>query len=298
MSSAPIYLTIADFILQLNSVDGHAIKLDSGFAHFYAGKESIQKIDLTLNCFSTIPENLKNPLVSLYKANVAGGKLWEIYKHDEGLQLMVYDPDNPGVLQQIALYNEHKQIWQIYTEKTQINNEEVVFPLKYPLAPLVMYYLTVKNDAIMIHASGIYDGKKGRIFSGFSGVGKSTMAKLWNEKSSMVVNDDRLILRKIKGAYWMFNTPMDYTDDYKKTPVNHIYFPYHHSENKYERLKGVEAIAQMMAFCIQHGYSTKNMSAHFEFIAALSQKIPLSKIGVVPTLEVVDFIKEQDAKLD
>lgn len=291
MSNSAIYLSIADFTIELRSSDESTIRLDQGFNHFYAEPNQQLKPDIVLNCFGSIPAELKNPAKSCYKAEAGNDLLWEIFDYPNGLQFMIYNPDNLGELQQIAVFNESNQSWKIYSEQ----ENSIIYPLQYPLAPLVLYYLILHMDAIMIHASGVYDGKEGRIFSGFSGVGKSTMAGLWNQMDSMVINDDRLILRKLNDGYWMYNTPMHYTDERRKTPLNRVYLPYHHPENKFEPITGVRAVAEMMAFCIQHGYRSENTSAHFDFISELTQKLPVVKLGVVPTTEVVDFIRANDA---
>lgn len=298
MSNAPIYLSIADFIYELKSGDLSRIHLDEGFDDFYAQTERQLEIDTRIECFGSVPEALKKPTKSLYKAASDSAILWEIFDHPNGLQFLIYNPDDPSILQQIALFNEENQNWTVYSESKESNGEAIIFPLQYPLAPLIIYYTILRRDAIMIHASGLFDGKLGRAFSGFSGVGKSTLARLWNERGSMVINDDRLIIRKIKGEYWMYNTPMHYTDESRKTPLHRIYLPYHSPENKFELLTGVRAIAEMMAFCIQHGFRKENTSAHFDFVAELTKKLPVSKIGVVPTTEIVDFIRAKDAEMD
>jgi dephospho-CoA kinase len=71
----------------------------------------------------------------------------------------------------------------------------------------------------------------GRVFSGVSGIGKSTMAEIWRNIGAQVINDDRLIIRIVKdGSIVMFNTPMTYSDSYKSTPLNHLYLPFHSKE--------------------------------------------------------------------
>ena len=83
-----------------------------------------------------------------------------------------------------------------------------ILPLKYPLGPIIMHYMTLKADAVMMHASCAFDGVKARIFSGFSGAGKSTMSKIWSEARNQIINDDRLIIRKQGDDYVVYNTPM------------------------------------------------------------------------------------------
>ena len=75
------------------------------------------------------------------------------------------------------------------------DDEKEIDPFEYPLDGLILYYLTVINGDIMIHASGVNNAGHGYLFSGVSGKGKSTMAKLWENSGAKVIHDDRLIIR-------------------------------------------------------------------------------------------------------
>ena len=77
-------------------------------------------------------------------------------------------------------------------------HEREIDPFEYPLDGLILYYLTVINGDIMIHASGVNNQGQGYLFSGVSGKGKSTMAKLWNNTGAKVIHDDRLIYQKYR----------------------------------------------------------------------------------------------------
>ena len=48
------------------------------------------------------------------------------------------------------------------------------------------------------------------LFTGVSGVGKSTMAKLWKNTGACVLNDDRLVIRYVDGIVKIYNNPMPY----------------------------------------------------------------------------------------
>ena len=74
--------------------------------------------------------------------------------------------------------------------------EKEIDPFEYPLDGLILYYLTVINGDIMIHASGVNNAGEGYLFSGVSGKGKSTMAKIWDNYGAKVIHDDRLVIRK------------------------------------------------------------------------------------------------------
>ena len=75
----------------------------------------------------------------------------------------------------------------------------------------------MKGD-IMIHASGVNHSGHGYLFSGTSGSGKTTMAKLWDKAGARVIHDDRLIIRNIAGSYKMYNTPIYMNDIPTESP--------------------------------------------------------------------------------
>jgi hypothetical protein len=87
---------------------------------------------------------------------------------------------------------------------------------------------------------------------------------------------------------------MYYSDAPKKAPLNFIYLPFHHFENTYERSNGMPLILRFMAHCIQHGYNAEHVQWHLDQILDLAKEIPFARLGVVPDLEVVTFIKENE----
>ena len=54
---------------------------------------------------------------------------------------------------------------------------------------------------------------------GPSGVGKSTMAKIWHDEGALVIDDDRLIIRKMGDRFYIYNTPMFYVDKPKLVTI-------------------------------------------------------------------------------
>ncbi|MFM2316915.1 MAG: hypothetical protein RLZZ155_1247, partial [Bacteroidota bacterium] len=198
--------------------------------------------------------------------------------------------------QQVAFLNDDSTEWQVYSRVLTQNDDSFISPLSYPLGALILYYLTLNSNAFMIHASGVWDGETGRIFSGFSGVGKSTMAKIWEEEGAHIVNDDRLIVREVNGEYFMYNTPMPYADLNKQAQVSKFYFPFHAKKNSAEKLTGAQALSQLMAFCFQHNYDKKYTEHLITQIERITQHASTYRLGVVPTPSIIDFIRSLEFK--
>jgi hypothetical protein len=313
ITQEPIHVKIAEFILALIVPKDVSFVLDGGFKGFLAERsaaaeerereteretersaaaEERERVDLRIFCHVGCVNAPKTWGKEIYSAKNEEHALWTIYEADGGICIHVNDSEELTRLQHIAFYQEEQQAWTIYSD---LNEEQELESLRYPMLPLILYYLTTKTESLLVHASGVFDGEHGRIFSGFSGVGKSTMAGLWESAGAQVINDDRLMLRKLDGRWWMFNTPMYYTDVPKKAPLDFIYLPFHHPENTYERGNGIQMSMRFMAHCIQHGYNEKHVQWHLDQVMDIAKHIPITRLGVVPTTEVLTFIKEHES---
>lgn len=305
MAQEPIHVKIAEFILALIVPSDVSFVLDGGFEGFvivqsaeclvrersaFAEASEDESADLRIYCQVGCANAPKSWGKEIYSAKNEELALWTIYEADGGICIHVYDSDELTRLQHIAFYQEDKQEWTIYSD---LNENQELESLRYPMLPLILYYLSTQTESLLVHASGVFDGTHGRIFSGFSGVGKSTMAGIWQNTGAQIINDDRLMLRKLDGRWWMFNTPMYYTD-VPKAPLDFIYLPFHHSENTYERGVGIQMSMRFMAHCIQHGYNAAHVQWHLNQLMDISTEIPITRLGVVPNAEVLTFIKQHE----
>jgi hypothetical protein len=290
--STQFTLKIADFLFNITSKSQYPIVLDNGFQSFVI--QTIKTPDYQIDVFDfLIP--VPNDVTSVYQAKQKSNVLWEIFRFGEELFFEINHPTS-FKLQQRAVYNRKRKMWRIYVNpdfSRSIQGE--LNPLSNPMAPLIWYYLSTEESLILIHGAGIYMDGIGRVFSGVSGIGKSTMAEIWRNIGAQVINDDRLIIRIVKdGSIVMFNTPMTYSDSYKSTPLNHLYLPFHSKDKCLEKLTGAKGISQLFASCIQHGYEKENILHHLNVIERILMVCSLSKLGVVPTTQMCSYILENE----
>lgn len=280
-----LYLSIAGFSICLHAEC--QLMLDDGFTHFTV--DSTQEADITIECRNndSLPpfENAEKVFTSANDEL----KFYEIYRRGDDLIFRVFDQQNQTCIQQTALLDGGLKRWIIWSEET----DGVLEPLVFPMAPILLHYAVLTADAVMMHASGVFDGEKGRLFSGFSGAGKSTISGIWKQQGNLLINDDRLIIRKEKGEYFMYNTPMFYPDDNKKSPLHAVFLIRHAPENVINRMAGAAAVSSVMAFSIQNNYDTRFVQHHLDFFANMCSQIPVYQLGFVPDEKVVNFIKEK-----
>ncbi|MDD4969014.1 MAG: hypothetical protein PHT07_06255 [Paludibacter sp.] len=285
----PITLTIADFNLKLNSET--AITLEEGYLPFVTDENTIDP-DITIECIPGIPPVSFQWYDLVFEAKNETQKFYSIYRSGTDLGFILYNQQNIDEIQQLAFLDKTFSHWKVYSTPEADGS---LIPLRYPLGPIIMYYLTVKSKAVLIHASCIYDGEKGRIFTGFSGNGKSSMSKIWADAGNHVINDDRLIIRKKDDGFFVYNTPMYYSDRPKKAPLHAIHLISHSPDNRIKKQYGALAVSKVMAFCIQNNYNKKFIHNHLDFLSDLCSQIPVYELGFVPDSGIVNFVLSNES---
>ena len=283
-------LTVADYFVKISSDENYPIFFEEGYSNFLQ-LEEVEKYDTTVVCHAGLPEESSYAGEVIFDAVLDKQRLWQVVRTEKQRAFIVFNPSKIQEIQQVAFLNDESTEWHVYSRVLKQNDDSFISPLSYPLGALILYYLTLNSNAFMIHASGVWDGETGRIFSGFSGVGKSTMAKIWEEEGAHIVNDDRLIVREVNGEYFMYNTPMPYADLNKQAQVSKFYFPFHSKKNSAEKLSGAQGLTQLMAFCFQHNYDKRYTEHLITQLEGIIQHTSSYKLGVVPTPSIIDFIR-------
>ncbi len=285
-------LNIAGFTIQLESKWN--LVFDIGFKHFISTQQ--QDADIFVECRKREATGIFKEAEKVFTSANDDMKFYEIYKKDDNFIFALFNQDNQvesqagnqTSIQQVALLEPDLKHWTIWSEE---RNGELE-PMLYPMAPILLHYAVLTADAVMMHASGIFDGEKGRMFSGFSGAGKSTISGIWKDNGSQMINDDRLIIRRENDRYFIYNTPMFYEDKNKKAPLDAVYLIRHSAKNDIEKISGAAAVTGTMAFSIQNNYDSRFVKHHIDFFSKMCEVVPIYRLGFVPDKNVIKFIKE------
>lgn len=270
--------------INLHVFSKQSIELEASYVPFLT--DNSNEAEIEIECFQEIPYIDFETYKLVFEAKNEQQNFYSIYQTIDGLCFVIYDQQTRDDIQQVAYLNSNFNVWKVHSHDA--------LALKYPMGPIIMHYLTVKVDAVMMHASCAFDGKKGRLFSGFSGAGKSTISRIWAESGAQIINDDRLIIRNIGDKLYVYNTPMYYTDRSKKATLDGIYLISHSPINKLNQLSGVQAVSKVMAFCIQNNFDKSIIDRRLEFFISLCGLTPVYELGFVPDENVVKFILENE----
>jgi hypothetical protein len=145
----------------------------------------------------------------------------------------------------------------------------------------------------MLHSSAIAYRGNAYLFSGPSGVGKSTHTRQWQQtfgEAVQVFNDDKPALRYVDGRWYAYGTPWcgkDGINQNKKVPLAGICFLKQGQENRIRRLTPAESIARVMSQTYYRYRLAENMDLLLNQIDKLVREIPIYELENFPGEEAV-----------
>ena len=150
----------------------------------------------------------------------------------------------------------------------------------------------IKHQAFLLHSSVVKLGEHTILFSGPSGIGKSTQAKLWETHlGGSVLNGDRCVIRKKENAFWGSGSPWSGTSGiYSKeqAPIRGIFILKQASENSVRRL-GIEAFKALYSQCIVNTWDRNFMEQITELLIGLLESVPVYELACRPDQGAVEL---------
>ncbi len=215
---------------------------------------------------------------------------WSVFQYHDDLFITVTFPGQDEEKSALLKFSLHSREWEL-----RINNPGKAFdPMEYPLDGLILYYLTVISGDIMIHGSGVNYNGHGYLFSGISGRGKTTIAKLWDDHGATIVHDDRLIIRKSEHGYSMYNTPVYRNEEPRESLVERIFLIEHGTKNEMIPVKSSAAISLLIANCIQHNWDRKIIEGLLDSVLQVCSDIPVYQLRFRPDSSIIEFLLENE----
>ncbi len=158
----------------------------------------------------------------------------------------------------------------------------LAFKLEYCLRILFAYFI-LRIGGILIHAAGISRNGKGFIFSGPSGIGKSTVSKLSPE--AIILNDDLTIIKPGLDQKWaIYSTPFANPGQKihnKSVPLVGIYLLEQSNEVTLEEVSPGKAVAELFANVPVVSMDSHSADQLFTIIHEIIRDVPVNKLRFI-----------------
>lgn len=151
------------------------------------------------------------------------------------------------------------------------------------------FYLNLLNfNGFYIHSSAVVRDGKAYLFSGHSGVGKSTHVQQWIDAfggDTRIINDDKPALRFIDGVWYAYGTPWcgkDGININEKVPVAGLCFLKQACHNSIRKLSSAEALMKILGQTIFRLTEIKLADELMKSVESFLLNVPVFELENLP----------------
>lgn len=160
----------------------------------------------------------------------------------------------------------------------------------------IFYTHAVQLHMIQIHSSMINYQDKGLLFLGPSGIGKTTMAELWNKyRGALIINGDMNFVQETDECFLGWGTPWHGSSPYcenTSVPAKALIVLKQAPENSIRELKGFEKVQLVSNNIIYPTWLENGMELCLETLDHLLTKLPVYELSCRPDEDAVRLTEE------
>ncbi len=264
---------------------------------FYEGKED-PHIIIKVEIVDRLPQIRKTEPVFITYHFEDGSENWRLLKKGntyiyksplkDKKQLMLVNETFDRVTAYLKPKKDKGRVW---------NTSDIIYDF---LQVLLINYFALKKRGIFTHAIGVKDlDSKGLLFAGKSGSGKTATARLWHKHSkAMVLNDDRIIVRKGNGKFFIYGSPWhgefsDYlASRIESAPLEKLFFIHHSLKNTIKRISKKEAFNLLYPALFPTFWDKECLENIVSFCQDLIRSAPCYSLGFVNDKKVIGFVRK------
>ena len=182
-------------------------------------------------------------------------------------------------------------VWESYP----INEIDSFTPAEQNLYHFCANVLLTKG-VLHLHSSFVLYKDKALVFTGPSGIGKTTQVELWRDfQGALIVNGDACLLRRMEDGWHAFGTPVHGSSPYcenREAPLSALVVLKQGKENRLERLDAFSALSECLPEFYRPRMDPETEDTFWKAADSLFREIPVYKLTCRPDREATELVKE------
>lgn len=159
-----------------------------------------------------------------------------------------------------------------------------------------VHHLTAAGG-FLLHASWIKVGEKAILFTGPSGVGKSTQAALWEQhREAMLVNGDRAAVFPVEGGAQVRGIPYCGSSGVTKNltlPLAAVVCLSQAPQTSITRLTGIGAFRRLWGECCINIWNPEDIECCTQSVSDVVSRVPIFHLACTPDLSAVLALEQE-----
>lgn len=157
-------------------------------------------------------------------------------------------------------------------------------------------WIMMKNRRLVFHSCFVEYNRKAILFSGFSGIGKSTQGALWETyRNAAVVNGDRCVIGQEETIWTAYGFPFSGTSGIcrnRTLPVRAIIFLSQAKENRIRRASPLRAGQLLWQQMMVNQWDSQFIDTVLNMINQMVEEIPVYELACTPDERAVECLEE------
>jgi hypothetical protein len=159
---------------------------------------------------------------------------------------------------------------------------------------IVHTLLLARKGGFLLHASSAIRNGRAFLFSGVSGAGKTTMARLAPPDATLLTDEISYVTRQ-EGRYFAVGTPffgeLARVGENVQAPIEVLYLLAKGPENKVEPIEGVDAVHGLMGNILFFARDPEFVKLVFHAACDFVSHVPVQRLTFVPNTSVWELIR-------
>lgn len=162
---------------------------------------------------------------------------------------------------------------------------------------LSFYRQLLDHDGFCLHSAAVAMDGQAVLFSGPCGSGKSTQARLWQERFGpervTVINADKPALRCLDGCFYAYGTPWSGKTAESvnaRAPVSAIVFLQQAAANRIQRLANQDAVRLLLWQSLRPSGDAGRLTRLLELLGQLLRTTPVYQLECTISAEAVELV--------